>query len=109
MTDFDAADFLRGFSDAMENIEEITEETAENLARGIARIQRRTAPRRTGIGSRSVSVSQGQDAEGRYWEFGPSERGFPLAFEEYGTEHQPARPFIRPAIEAGIATEWPAS
>lgn len=105
MTDVDP--FVRGFSEAMDEIETISWDTAETLARTAAAEQRRTAPKRTGIAARSISTARGRDAEGPFIDFGPTRRGFHLTWAEYGKSDQPARPFIRPAIERAIATVWP--
>lgn len=99
--------FVKGFTEAMREVEAITWATGEELARTATKQQRANAPKRTGISARSISVARGRDAAGPYIDFGPTRRGFVLTWTEYGKSDQPARPFIRPAIEAAIAQVWP--
>lgn len=96
----------KSMSDALDEVGAIGWDQAQKLARTAARIQQDTAPVLTGRGKRSVSVWKARDARGPYIAFGPW-GGFHLRFYEYGTSRQPARPFIRPAIERAIAEVWP--
>ena len=103
--DWDSATFLRGLGSALGEVEEIGKDTAREVASTATDRMRSTVPVDTGNTKRSINFRTRRDAEGEFVEFGP---GSPIArFIEYGTEHQPARPFIRPAIEQAIADEWP--
>jgi HK97 gp10 family phage protein len=53
-------------------------------------------------GKRTIRFKRGRDRRGFYIDVGPT--AFELAFYEYGTSKQPARPFLRPAIERAIST-----
>lgn len=100
-------EWVKAFESVTADIEEISDAKAEQFARTAAQLQREAAPVRTGRSKRSIAVRKGRDREGRFWEFGPTAKGWHLRFFEYGTSRQPARPFIRPAIERAIATVWP--
>lgn len=62
---------------------------------------RKTTRRRPG--KATIRFRRGRDRRGFYIDVGPSKGGFHLAFYEYGTSRQPARPFLRPAIERAIS------
>lgn len=54
-------------------------------------------------GKATIRFRRGRDRRGFYIDVGPGKGGFHLAFYEYGTSRQPARPFLRPAIERAIS------
>jgi len=90
-------------------------ETEQDLAAVAVGAQRRmlvTAPRgdsgnrsptskKYGPLAPSIDVNQGRDGRGFYIDVsvGP----FYSSFQEYGTLHQPPRPFFRPAIASAVA------
>ena len=90
-------------------------ETEQDLAEVAVGAQRRmlvTAPRgesgnrspaskKYGPLAPSIDVNQGRDSRGYYIDVsvGP----FYSSFQEYGTLHQPPRPFFRPAIASAVA------
>lgn len=54
-------------------------------------------------GKATIRFIRGRDDKGFYVDVGPAKTAFYLAFYEYGTKFQRARPFLRPAIEKAIA------
>lgn len=60
----------------------------------------RTSTRRR-PGKTTIRFRRGRDRRGFYIDVGPT--AFELAFYEWGTSKQPARPFLRPAIERAIS------
>lgn len=70
------------------------------------RAARQTTPKgRTSVrrkpGKTTIRFKRGRDRRGFYIDVGPT--AFELAFYEYGTSKQSARPFLRPAIERAVA------
>lgn len=86
MTDLDR--FARQLDRAPDQLIRRGEETISDIADDIAGEMERLAPRRTGRLARSIRASGGVISVGA--EYGP--------FQEYGTAHNPPRPFARPAM-----------
>jgi len=62
----------------------------------VATMQRR-APKDTGAGAESIHSEPDPDEPG--FRIGWDPDHFYLSFHEFGTEHQPARPFARPTAD----------
>lgn len=86
----------------------LTVTTAEaavvGLGEDIARRERSSGPRGAGEhGVDSVTVELGRTADLFWVDVGPDKRFFYLAYYEFGTEHQPPRPFMRPSIAEAVS------
>lgn len=99
--DWNAEAWLSAVSDALDDVDGISKEKARELAKVAKEKMQDAVPRESGVTRDSIRYRTEKDAEGEYVEFGPL---FHVArYIEYGTEHQPPRPFIRPAIEQAVA------
>jgi HK97 gp10 family phage protein len=58
------------------------------------------APKRTGAGAASIHAEVEQDAESFYADVSWDKDHFYMFFAEVGTEHESARPFLRPALDS---------
>ncbi len=115
-----SGEWLMGVQNAMADLEITSEGELAKLAGTISAGMRADAPeldpeeryarQQTETGRKStrrrpakagIRFRRGRDRRGFYIDVGAS--GFELAFYEYGTSKQPARPFLRPAIERAIA------
>lgn len=67
------------------------------VAEPVAAAMRAGAPKRTGAGARSIHVEDLPDGPG--FAVGWDPEHWYLRLAETGSEHQPARPFARPAAE----------
>lgn len=79
------------------------DERVKRLSTGYGRTHTRKRTGRT-----TIRFFRGRDERGFYIDVGPGKGAFYLAFYEFGTRFQRARPFLRPAIERAIA-EWAAA
>lgn len=81
------------------------EHAVHALGEDIGNRERRSAPRGFGPkhGADTIEVSDGRDGDEYFVDVGPDKTAFYLAFDEFGTEHQPPRPFMRPAVNEGVA------
>lgn len=114
--------FLAGVQNAFTDLELDSEESLAVLAKDMSQLMREGAPvmdeaerrqRQATEGTRkatrrkpgrvTIRFRRGRDQRGFYIDVGPSKSAFHLAFAEWGTSRQPARPFLRPAIERAIA------
>lgn len=72
-------------------------------ARVIAKAMRARVPEVTGVGKKSIATRRDREGErggaSVAAKVGPLRRAFYLMFREFGTSHQPARPWARPAFE----------
>lgn len=66
------------------------------VAEAAADRMRKRAPENTGAGARSIHVEPDPD-EG--FRVGWDREHYYLSFTEFGTEHEPARPFVRPTVD----------
>src|SRR5262245_16626103 len=57
------------------------------------------APRLTGALAADIRIDMELIAEGFVAKIGPSKRSFYGLFQEKGTKHQPAYPFLKPALD----------
>lgn len=116
------AQFLAGVQNAFTDLEIDSEESLAGLAKDMSQLMREGAPvmpeaerrqRQSTEGTRkatrrkpgrvTIRFRRGRDERGFYVDVGPAKSAFHLAFAEWGTSRQPARPFLRPAIERAIA------
>jgi HK97 gp10 family phage protein len=67
------------------------------IAEAAAAVMRERAPKDTGEGAASIHAEPDPDEPG--FRVGWDPDSFYLLFHEYGTEHQPARPFARPTAD----------
>lgn len=60
----------------------------------------RRAPKKTGKAAKTIRARITDSKPGEVTVvIGPDSKGWYLMFSEFGTSHQPARPFLRPALE----------
>lgn len=116
------SEFLAGVQNAFTDLEIDSEESLADLGKDMSRLMREGAPvmpeaerrqRQATEGTRkatrrkpgkvTIRFRRGRDARGFYVDVGPAKSAFHLTFAEWGTSRQPARPFLRPAIERAIA------
>lgn len=98
-------EFEAGFAKATQDLVVQSEQALVQLAEDIAQRERASGPRGTHGGKHAidtVEVTSGRTDSEFYVDVGPSRQGFYLAFYEFGTQHQPPRPFMRPAIAQAI-------
>lgn len=90
--------------DAIQDLErddDLVEEAILAVANVILAIALSKVPRLTGAGAASLHAVVERDPDGRlvaYVTWGPA--AFYLLFVELGTSRMPARPFLRPALDA---------
>lgn len=74
------------------------------LGEDIGRRERASGPRGEGEhGIDSITVETGRSADLFWVDVGPDKKFFYLAFYEFGTEHQPPRPFMRPSVAEAVS------
>jgi HK97 gp10 family phage protein len=103
-------EFLAGFVKGTQQLVVESEAALVRLAEDIAAREKASGPRGDHGGKHAIDtieVTQGQTDSEFFVDVGPSKRGFYLAFSEFGTRHQPPRPFMRPAIAAAISAWKP--
>lgn len=81
-----------GFSDD-------AEELAQDAGDQVADIAYDLAPKATGEGAASIHAEIDSDDESVYADVSWDPDHFYMGFAETGTEHQPATPFLRPALD----------
>jgi HK97 gp10 family phage protein len=104
-------EFEAAFNAAVSDLIVTSEQDLVTLAEDIAQRERASGPRGAHGGKHgidTVEVTTGRQDKDFYVDVGPSRAGFYLAFYEFGTQHQPPRPFMRPAIAQAIAV-WTAN
>lgn len=69
----------------------------EKVAEAAAARMRDRAPKDTGEGAASIHVEPDEDEPG--FRIGWDPDHFYLSFHEFGTQHQPAEPFMRPVAD----------
>lgn len=114
--------WLKGVQNGLADLNLDSEEALADLAADISKNMRAGAPEmdaeerrqrqatesgresvRRSPGRSTIRFRRGRDAKGFYIDVGANRSAFYLAFYEFGTSKQPARPFLRPAIEKAIA------
>lgn len=70
-------------------VREVAEAAAERM--------RKRAPENTGAGAASIHAEP--DPDGGGYRVGWDKAHFYMSFHEFGTEDQPARPFVRPTVD----------
>jgi HK97 gp10 family phage protein len=58
------------------------------------------APKRTGAGAASIHAEVESDDQSAYADISWDPQHFYMFFAEVGTEHESARPFLRPALDS---------
>lgn len=81
-----------GFSD---EVADLAQDVGDQVAERAAEL----APKRTGAGAASIHAELGEDEDGAYADVSWDRDHFYMGFKELGTEHEPAQPFLRPALE----------
>lgn len=98
ITGFD--ELSKKLSSLVKSTEKIEDEVLIEAAQPIADTARSLARRRTGQGADSIHVSEvQQDGDEKFVRVGPGEEGWYMFFQEVGTSHAPAHPFLRPAYD----------
>jgi HK97 gp10 family phage protein len=86
----------------------LAEEAVEQLGEDIGRRERAAGPRGAGAhGIDTITIETGRSADLFWVDVGPDKRAFYLAFYEFGTGHQPPRPFMRPSVNEAVAAWRP--
>lgn len=67
------------------------------VAEAAADEMRKRAPERSGRGAASIHVEP--DPDGAGFRVGWDREHYYMAFQEFGTEYEPARPFVRPTVD----------
>lgn len=80
----------------------MVEDLADEVGAQVADRARELAPKRTGKGASNIAHQVGEDVDGVFVDVGYKPDGFYMAFQELGTEHNPPRPHLRPAIDAPV-------
>lgn len=75
------------------------EELLDDITEQVVSLAQEKAPKDTGDGADSIHGEAGTDADGAYVDISWDDEHFYMAFHELGTEHQPATPFLRPALD----------
>jgi HK97 gp10 family phage protein len=78
-------------SDAVELMQEVGNVVAENAAED--------APKLSGAGAASIFAQTGVDDQSAYADISWDQDHYYMGFRELGTEHEGARPFLRPALD----------
>lgn len=86
-----AVDDLLSDEETLDMLQEVGD-TVADLARG-------KAPKMTGEGAESIHAEVEVDDEGGHADVSWDSDHFYLGFAETGTSHQPATPFLRPALD----------
>lgn len=98
------AEWDAAFERELEHVRTDAERAVLDLGEDIARREQASGPRGEGEhGVDSVVVELGRTADEFCVDVGPDKRFFYLAFYEFGTQHQPPRPWMRPSIASAIA------
>ena len=90
--DQSAIDDLAFDEDTLDMLQDVGDIVADE-ARG-------RAPEQTGAGAASIHAEVESDAESGYADVSWDKDHFYLGFAETGTVHQPATPFLRPALDS---------
>lgn len=85
-----------------------SEQALLDLGEDVARRERAAGPRGVGEhGIDTIEVTSGRSL-GLFWiDVGPGREAFYLGFYEFGTQHQPPRPFMRPSVAIAISAWRP--
>ncbi len=76
------------------------EDLVQDVGDDVADLAAQLALKRTGEGAASIQAVVDHDAEGAYADISWDEQHFYMGFAELGTEHVPAQPFLRPALDS---------
>jgi len=82
-----------------DDAEELALDAGDLVAERAQQLARAQGLVRTGEGVESIQAVPGRDDDGAYSDVGWDRDHFYMGFAELGTEHQPATPFLRPALE----------
>ncbi|MBK9181412.1 MAG: hypothetical protein IPM45_18020 [Acidimicrobiales bacterium] len=105
--EIDDSDFRAGLDQATDDMKADAERSLRRLADDMASRMTATAPRLTGAGAATIAVTDASADSLVVLDIGPDASAFYLAFYEWGTSHQPPRPFLRPAVEQAVAAWQP--
>lgn len=101
-------EWLSGVEIAVSGTVEEAEQSLVKLGEDIGARMRRKGPRRKGAsrhGIDTVEVTKGRSGSVFFVDVGPTDRAWYLAFGEFGSRHEPARPWARPSIAEAV-TSW---
>lgn len=76
------------------------EELAQEAADEVADKARELAPKLSGAGAASIHAEVDVDGDSVYADVSWTPEQFHMGFAETGTQHQPATPFLRPALDS---------
>lgn len=95
--DFDARSFAKAIDRGIAEFERDGERALDDLADFLVGRAKQAAPVDTGALRDSIGVvARGRDASGPYIDIGATDEAAP--YQEFGTEHNPPAPFLRPAF-----------
>lgn len=75
------------------------EDLAQEVGDAVAQVAAALAPKDTGAGAASIHAEVSSDGESVYADVSWDRDHFYMGFKETGTEHEPAQPFLRPALD----------
>lgn len=106
MADIEGLDELLSKLDGLDSLVKSKNAIARSLRAGAEPIRARAeelAPYETGRLKESMMITVGdQTATGAIAKIGPSRKGFYGTFDEFGTSHMAAHPFLKPAYDEKI-------
>lgn len=73
---------------------------AQEVGDQVAALARENAPKRSGEGAASIHAEVDEDSTSVYADVSWDKDHFYMGFKETGTEHEPAQPFLRPALDS---------
>lgn len=94
--DFDASEFLAGLEAAAKRLVVKSEAQLRRTGLRAQSNMKRLCPVDTGRLRSSIEMVDGRDAHGYFVEIGTNVEYAP--YVEFGTQHSPAQPFIRPGL-----------
>lgn len=77
-----------------------TEALMQFVGDAVAETAASLAPKRTGAGAASIHAEVESDDQSAYADISWTPDRFYMFFAEVGTEHESARPFLRPALDS---------
>lgn len=105
----DASDYFAAYTRELATFRAAGESNVRTLGTDTARRMQDKGPR-SDVAPHAidtVEVTEGRGADTYFVDVGPSRKGFYLAFKEFGTRHQQAEPWARPAIAEAVAAWGP--
>lgn len=97
MSDFEFTVHHGALDDLLDSAD--TKELLQGIGDDIAARAAAKAPKLTGGGAESIQAVVSEDTDGPYVDVSWDSDHYYMRFAETGSEHQPATPFLRPALD----------